>query len=224
MKENIIKHRIQKHVIDVLSGVEFARFRDLRPKHTDTNLLTYHIKLLLDRDLIGRNKSGYYITQKGVSAHKVLTKKIVNTAVPSDILIMFVVQNSNGDLLLQKRLEHPYLNAWSLPSNIVLATDKNLKHSASRIAKQRLGITDKELSHAGQANIRISSKSGSLPTMVHVFKFDSDDIKTNDIIIWARPHKLDNYKLVPGVDNIVARTFFNDPFFFEEFEETWQNS
>ena len=36
-------------------------------------------------------------------------------------------------------------------------------------------------------------------------------------LVWARPHRLAEYDLAPAVEQIVARTFFRDPFFFEEF-------
>ena len=41
-----VTHHIQKHILDVLMYTAVARFRDLRPPRTDTNLFTYHLNVL----------------------------------------------------------------------------------------------------------------------------------------------------------------------------------
>jgi hypothetical protein len=51
MLEQTINHHIQKFILHYLISHEFARFRDLRPPKVDTNLFSYHLKLL--------QKSGY---------------------------------------------------------------------------------------------------------------------------------------------------------------------
>ena len=43
----IIEHHIQKHILSVLMHTKFARFRDMRPPKVDTNLYSYHLKLLI---------------------------------------------------------------------------------------------------------------------------------------------------------------------------------
>ena len=47
----------------------------------------------------------------------------------------------------------------------------------------------------------------------------TDDITPHERLIWARPHKLAQYTLAPAVEQIVARAFFRDPYFFEEFDD-----
>jgi len=41
--------------------------------------------------------------------------------------------------------------------------------------------------------------------------------------VWARPHRLGDVTLAPAVEEIMARTFFKDDFFFEEFVVEWSN-
>jgi hypothetical protein len=36
-----------------------------------------------------------------------------------------------------------------------------------------------------------------------------------------QPHKLHTLELAPGIEEIIARTFFRDPFFFEEYAYEW---
>lgn len=215
-------HHIQKHIIDVLMYTEVARFRDLRPPRTDTNLFSYHLNTLIKLKLVKKLEIGYTLTTNGLSyVDRVSTEKRVVRMQPK-IISMLLVQNSEGDILLQRRRKQPYINAWTLPYGKIHIDDETLEAAAQREVKEKLGITGQALIHAGVCYIRVKAGDDILSTTTtHVFKFNSDYIKTTDDIIWARPHKLDQYRLAPAVQSIVSRGFFNDPFFFEEFEEEW---
>jgi ADP-ribose pyrophosphatase YjhB (NUDIX family) len=217
-----VNHHIQKHIIDVLMYAEVARFRDLRPPKTDTNLFSYHLNTLIKLDLVKKLELGYTLTTNGLSyVDRVSTEKRVVRMQPK-IISMLLIQNSEGDVLLQRRRKQPYINAWTLPYGKIHIDDATLEAAAQREVEEKLGIKGQKLSHAGVCYIRVRAGKDILSTTTtHVFKFNSDNIKTTDDIIWARPHKLDQYRLAPAVQAIVSRGFFNDPFFFEEFEEEW---
>lgn len=217
-----VNHHIQKHIIDVLMYTEVARFRDLRPPRTDTNLFSYHLNTLIKLKLVKKLEIGYTLTTNGLSyVDRVSTEKRVVRMQPK-IISMLLIQNSEGDVLLQRRRKQPYINTWTLPYGKIHIDDETLELAAQREVKEKLGITGQALIHAGVCYIRVKAGDDILSTTTtHVFKFNSDNIKTTDDIIWARPHKLDQYRLAPAVQSIVSRGFFNDPFFFEEFEEEW---
>ena len=217
-----VNHHIQKHIIDVLMYTEVARFRDLRPPRTDTNLFSYHLNTLMKLGLVKKLETGYTLTTNGLSyVDRVSTEKRVVRMQPK-IISMLLIQNGEGDVLLQRRRKQPYINAWTLPYGKIHIDDATLEAAAQREVEEKLGIKDQALKHAGVCYIRVKAGDDILSTTTtHVFRFNSDDIKTTDDIIWARPHKLDQYRLAPAVQAIVARGFFNDPFFFEEFEEEW---
>ncbi|MDB5160517.1 MAG: hypothetical protein JWO99_780 [Candidatus Saccharibacteria bacterium] len=217
-----VNHHIQKHIIDVLMYTEVARFRDLRPPRTDTNLFSYHLNTLIKLGLVKKLEPGYTLTTNGLSyVDRVSTEKRVVRMQPK-IISMLLIQNSEGDVLLQRRRKQPYINAWTLPYGKIHIDDATLEAAAQREVEEKLGIKGQKLGHAGVCYIRVRAGEDILSTTTtHVFKFNSDDIKTTDDIIWARPHKLDQYRLAPAVQAIVSRGFFNDPFFFEEFEEEW---
>ena len=217
-----VNHHIQKHIIDVLMYTEVARFRDLRPPRTDTNLFSYHLNTLIKLKLVKKLEIGYTLTTNGLSyVDRVSTEKRVVRMQPK-IISMLLIQNSEGDVLLQRRRKQPYINAWTLPYGKIHIDDVTVEVAAQREVKEKLGITGQALIHAGVCYIRVKAGDDILSTTTtHVFKFNSDNIKTTDDIIWARPHKLDQYRLAPAVQSIVSRGFFNDPFFFEEFEEEW---
>lgn len=43
----------------------------------------------------------------------------------------------------------------------------------------------------------------------------------NEHLAWVSPRKLLELDLAPAIEQIVARTFFRDPYFFEEFTVNW---
>jgi len=217
-----VSHHIQKYIIDVLMYTQVARFRDLRPDKTDTNLFTYHLKSLVKSGMVTKVEGGYSLSLAGLSyVDRVSTEKKTIRTQPK-IITMLLIQNGDGDILLQRREKQPYINAWTLPYGKLHIDDMTLQQAAKREAKEKLGLDDQELRHAGDCYIRVKTGDEILSTtLAHVFAFNRDDIETSDTIMWARPHKLDQYRLAPAVQSIVSRGFFNDPFFFEEFEESW---
>ena len=137
------------------------------------------------------------------------------------IITMLVIQNSNGDVLLTRRMKQPYIETWTLPYGRLHLDDKSVQAAAMREAKEKLGM-DFTPEHAGDCYIRVQNTAGEIisSTLAHVFRHYTDDIIETETIHWARPHKLAQYDLAPAVEQIVARTFFRDPYFFEEFNET----
>lgn len=201
-----------------------ARFRDLRPPKTDTNLFTYHLKLLVKDELVQKVDNGYTLSQKGISYVDRLSTQTSTVRLQPKIITMFVIQNSEGDLLLQRRDKQPYIDSWTLPYGKLHIDDANLMEAAQREVFEKLGLANQELAHAGDCYIRVKNdKEIVSSTLAHVFRFERDNIQTSDNIQWVRPHKLSQYELAPAVEQIVARVFFRDDHFFEEFEEDWYN-
>ena len=219
-----LDHHIQRHIISVLMFRKLARFRDLRPPKTDTNLFTYHLKVLLKDGLIDKTEGGYTLSQNGMSyVDRVSTEKFLVRSQPK-VITMMVVQNSDGDVLLQRRTKQPYIDTWTLPYGKLHIDDPSIEAAAKRETFEKLGLNNQPLTHAGDCYIRVKSGGAILSTtLAHVFRFNSDAIVASENIMWARPHKLANNDLAPVVEAIVTRTFFGDDHFFEEFEEDWYN-
>lgn len=216
-----VKHVIQQYIIDQLSRLEVARFSDLRPPKTDTNLFAYHLKVLVGHGLVEKADDGYRLGLAGLSYARdagIDTKSQFR----AQIVTMLVIQNSDGGLLLQKRAEQPFINTWELPSAQPAVDDVTIAASAQSIASAISEIVPVELRHAGEAYIRVYGRGDLLmTTLAHIYRFESDNIKTDDSLVWASPHALGHYSLAPGVESIVARSFFNDDCFFEEYNEDW---
>lgn len=219
-----VNHYIQKHILDVLMYQKAARFRDLRPPRTDTNLFTYHLNNLVKMGMVNKIDGGYTLSADGLAyVDRVSTEKKVIRSQPK-IITMLVVQNSDGDILLQRRTKQPYIETWTLPYGKLHIEDTSVKSAARREAFEKLGLQNQSVEHAGDCYIRVIAGGELLSsTLAHVFRFYRDDITLGDDLVWARPHRLSDFTLAPAVEEIMARTFFKDDFFFEEFVVEWSS-
>jgi len=199
-----------------------ARFRDMRPPRTDANLYSYHLTQLVKGGLIKKVEAGYTLDTAGlVYTDRLNADKLFVRQQPK-IVTMLVVQNSDGDTLLQRRTKQPYIDMWTLPNGKFHIDDKSLLAAAKREASEKLKLEDQEMTHAGDCYVRVHHGETTMTvTLVHVFTFNRDDIEMDENLMWVQPHKLPQMELAPGVSDIIARTFFRDPFFFEEFEQDW---
>jgi ADP-ribose pyrophosphatase YjhB (NUDIX family) len=202
---------------------KIARFRDLRPPKVDTNLFTYHLNSLVKQGMVEKVEGGYALSAVGLSyVDRVSTEKKTIRTQPK-IITMLVIQNSNGDILLQRRTKQPYIDTWTLPYGKLHVEDASVKEAAQREAFDKLGLEHQEMEHAGDCYIRVYTDDTLLSTtLAHVFRFYKDDIEASDTIKWVRPHKLHQFTLAPAVEEVMTRTFFKDPFYFEEYDVTWR--
>lgn len=212
-----VKHKIKKYIIEHLITTEYARFKDLRPPRVETNAFTYHLNGLVAQGFVEKSARGYSL---GPSGLRYLHAQAQQTA--PGVMVMALVQNSDGDVLLERRTSHPHMNSWALPFRPVLGEDASLMIAADRLIHTALGVADSTHSHAGDCYIRVVSGGEVLSsTLVHLYSFNIDSIKTTEDLVWARPHKLDQYTLYPATAEIMTRGFFRDPYFFEEFTVEW---
>ena len=220
-----VKHRIQIQIIDYLVFHEVARFAELRPKGVDTNLCTYHLGKLVSKGIIDKQINGYSLTLAGMAFAENRKSVVMNGSLHSKITVFFLMQNSEGDVLLERRTKQPFMNCWTLPFGEIDSKDESVLDAGRREFKKKFSTETAGIVHAGICYIRVKNEQGvQLTTLAHVFRHNSDNILQTDTLSWARPHKLDQYRLAPGTEPVIARGFFNDPFFFEEFDEAWPAS
>ncbi len=214
----IPEHHIQKHILGMLMHMKYARFRDMRPPKVDTNLYTYHLNLLKKRGFVIKTDDGYCLGWEGLSYVDRVSIKSLKIRTQPKIITMIVIQNTNGDVLLQRRTKQPHIDTWTLPYGKLHIDDESVLAAAQREAREKLAVDQLPLTHAGDCYIRVLIEGEILSsTLAHVFYSETNDIVPGEEFAWARPHRLAEYDLAPAVEQIVARTFFHDPFFFEEF-------
>lgn len=222
MLEQEITHHIEKYIIGVLYRQKAARFRDLRKPRVETNLFSYHLKQLLAQGVVKKVDGGYTLGQKGLAYVDRVSETNMNVRTQPKIVTMLVVQNGYGDVLMWRREKQPYIDTWTLPYGKVHIDDESIEAAAWREADEKLNLRGVLVKHAGDCYIRVRVDGNILSsTLAHVFRLDTDDIEPSDRLRWIQPHKLGQLDLAPAVEQIVARTFFRDPYYFEEFTVEW---
>ena len=238
-----VKHQIGRDIMEYLAAHEYARFRDMRPADVTTNLFTYHCKLLIKSELIDKVDARYILTAKG----RAYVDRFSGVAAPRQspkVIVMLLVQDGYGNILVKRQHRQPYMGMWTLPSAEMLIDDLSVTAAAERIACQQLDYEPVVLRHVGDCYITVGSHvqvaasphGGGLladgavinlateqkfiaetRTFVHVVRFETDDLVNSDKAQWVEPLALTRMGAAPGVEQLVARSFFGDDFFFEEF-------
>jgi len=242
--KDTISHHIERSVISYLMIHEYARFSDMRPSNVDTNLFTYHLKCLVKQNYVEKIEKGYRLSTKGLVYVDRVSVDRMRLRTQPKIITMLLVQDGYGKILLQKRSKQPYINTWTLPYGKLHIDDKSVKAAAVREASEKLQYTPHAVRHVADCYIVVgknsrvdvqSSAAGSLRdgdtialggheaftietrTLVHLVRFETDAIAASDHLQWVEPLDLPGLTLAPAVEQIVARAFFGDEFFFEEF-------
>jgi len=221
IEQYTINHHIGRSIVAHLQTHKYARFSDMRPKSVDTNLFTYHLKLLAKSGFIEKTDQGYTLGPKGlIYVDRVSTENMKLRTQPK-IITMLLIQNSEGRVLLQKRTKQPYIESWTLPYGKLHIEDESVLSAASRESKEKLDFTPQSLRHVGDCYIvthqTVNGPTIQSRTLAHITRFETDTIKTSESLKWIKPLNLNSFTLAPAVEQIVARAFFNDTFFFEEF-------
>lgn len=222
IEQDTLTHHIQRHIVKYLLTHHYARFRDMRPPRIDTNLYSYHLKLLQAGKLITKTPEGYTLSAKGLAYVDRVNAEHMKVRTQPKIITMLLVQDGYGKVLVQRRTKQPYINTWTLPYGKIHIDDQSVVAAAGREAHEKLAFTpDRPIRHVGDCYIRVVTDGQVLSTtLAHICRFETDDIAETDDIKWIEPLDLARLNLAPAVEHIVARAFFGDEFFFEEFEVT----
>jgi len=224
MQITVAKHEIQKHILSYLTYHKIARFRDLQPPKVKTNLFSYHLKLLIKNDMVEHADDGYTLSILGLAYIDRLNDEGEFAYRQPKQVTMFVIQNSDGGVLLERRTKQPYIDTWTLPNGKLTIDDESLHDAAVNEIYSKIGLRQTQIRQVGDCYIRVNSNDAPITvTFAHVFAFENDDIIADGVnYLWIYPRKLDTIVLAPAVDQIIARTFFRDPLFFEEFVHDWK--
>ncbi|MDB5176562.1 MAG: hypothetical protein JWN75_230 [Candidatus Saccharibacteria bacterium] len=222
IEQTEVKHIIQKHILSVLLHQQTARFKDMRMPRTDTNLYSYHLTQLVKGGLVKKVEGGYSLDTKGlVYVDRLNVEKLFVRPQPK-IVTMIIVQNGYGDVLMYRKKRQPFIGRWTLPFGKIHNDDMSISDAAQREVQEKIGDIDITLRHVGDSYIRTTHDGMVATAMIaHVFYGQIDDFTPADNQYWISLRKLETYDTGPAIKEIIARTLFRDPFFFEEFEEAW---
>lgn len=207
----------KKYALSKLKQSKFARFSDIKPSKVSTNSFSYHLKGLIKEGWVIKTSKGYTLAPRGLAyAAREPADKLVR--MQPNVSVALLVQDSNGRVLLKKYAEQPYIGQWGLPSVAAGVADVSILEAGEWACRQIFKITPSNMRHVGDCYVRLhKGKLALVSNLSHIIRFELFNYKLTDEFMWVEPLDLTQVMLVPGTENIVARTFFNDSFFFEEF-------
>lgn len=243
-KHDTIKHAVGRGIMAYLATHEYARFSDMRPPKVDTNLFTYHLKLLVKAGYIVKDDMRYTLSIKGkVYIDRHLSDGVAVRTQPR-ILVVLLIQDGYGNIVVTERHMQPYINTCTLPYGEMQIEDASVIAAAQRIATETLHYTPIAMRHVGDCYITVghTAKVAAKPieagmlidgdilhlntmevfqvetrTLMHVVRFETDEYAGNDACKWIEPLALAKMNPAPGIEQVISRSFFGDAFFFEEF-------
>jgi 8-oxo-dGTP pyrophosphatase MutT (NUDIX family) len=211
-----VEHHIQKYIIGILTYRKIARFRDLRPPKTDTNLFSYHLKSLIKAGFIIKLEYGYSLSHRGLRYVDRLSHEMVKVREQPKIITMLNLTNTKGEVIVQKRNKQPYIDTWTLPNGKLHLDDASLIDAANREAYEKLGLSGLILGHAGDCYIRVFADTELLSTtFAHIFTGKVEDKNLPDATRFVLPTDLSALTLAPAVKDIVELSSTASPFFAE---------
>lgn len=194
----------------------------MRAPRTDTNLYSYHLTQLLKSGYVKKVEGGYTLDTKGLMYVDRLNAEKLFVRQQPKIVTMIVLQNGYGDVLMYRKLRQPFLGLWTLPFGKLHAEDTSIAEAAEREMSEKVGNANAKLRHAGDCYIRTQHDGQTITSLLaHVFHGTIDEFVPDEHLEWISLRKLEEYDTFPAAKDVIARTLFQDPFFFEEFTEAW---
>lgn len=203
--------------MQVLVLREYARYSEMRPDKIDSNLYAYHLNRLVLSGYVEKVDKQYRLSLKGLryveytsSSMKINSQPKITTAV--------LVNDSNGNILLTKRLKQPYINYYGLPLGKIHSNkDGSILGSAIRELYEKTSIKHKKMKHIGDVYLKIYIKGVLISDLLaHVFFATcKKEVSINDSSLWVAKKDIGSIKLIPGVKEIIELADSGERFFEE---------
>ena len=196
----------------------------MRPPDVDTNLYSYHLKLLIRQGFIEKTDQGYTLTMPGQAYIDRVNLVTTKRTLQPKIITLLIIQDGYGNVLMYPKRRQPFMGQWTLPLGKVHNSDTSVRQAVQReIAEKISQEIAIDAQHVGDAYIRIKQGDDVLmSTLAHVFYGQVEGLdEPNEYWQWVSLRSLDERDTAPAISDIIARTLFRDPFFFEEFDVSW---
>ncbi len=134
-------NQIQLEILSSLTTSERKRFNQLKPAGMENDQFNYHLKFLLEKNLVEKAEDGYGLTLQG----KKFVSNMTLDGVVEDLfkvsIAAYVVREREGEhqMLLQRRSRYPYKGDVSSVSGKV-RKGEHVEAAASRKLREETGL------------------------------------------------------------------------------------
>lgn len=200
-------HQIQKYIMKVLTYQATARFSELRPPRTDSNLFSYHLKALVKEGLLEKAQpGGYRLTPQGLFLVDRVSGEKFEPRLQPKLITMTVVEDESGRIGLQERQKQPFIGRWTLPSGKV-HLGESLAESAERELCEKAGLEHTVVRHVGDSYIHAYQGEVLVSSVLaHVFTARVRAIPAGSSLRFVPPAEVARYPLLPGVGALIETT------------------
>lgn len=214
-------HHIQKHILKTLCFYKWARFRDMRPDNTDTNLYNYHLKLLMKNGLVEKEvDKGYRLSPKGLQYIDYI--RVADFALKMrPKLTTSTVSIKDEHILLWKKHRQPFIGKWEIPNGKVYFEDASILTSAKRDLAYLTPDTPQDIMHRGVVEYIVRINGSMIAHNVsHVFTASITNMNYKSAR-YVQLKELDTLKLVPGARKVIDCVINEETFFYKYFDIDW---
>ncbi len=170
-----IEHSIQLSILKHLLFKPKARFRDLNKSDLTNDHFTFHLKRLIELDLIKKEEIFYQLTPKGLElAGRLDLKKMEIVRSPKVGVCLFITRINKGktEILLEERLKDPSKGkAGSHTEKVKFG--ESIFETTKRCLKEETGL-EGEFKYAGAIRvIRIRENYPFVDVLLNYFKVNN---------------------------------------------------
>lgn len=214
-------HHIQKHILKTLCFNKWSRFRDMRPKNTDSNLYNYHLRLLLKANMIEKvDGKGYRLSPDGLRFVDHASLENVEPRWQPKITTQLVSIKDDG-VLLWPKMKQPFIGTWSLPNGKMHYDDTSVETAMRREISYFANEKPTGLKSRGVIEYNASINGIIVShTIAHIFTAVVEDV-SSDRARWVSMNDLAELKATPGTVQAIAATQNESGYFYKYYDIDW---
>lgn len=214
-------HEIQQYIVKQLVHQEVCRYRDIKPKEVEGNLFTYHLRRLIQENIIEKCPNGYRLTGNGLRLVDNLSLQSMQPRIQPKIATLVACQNNNQEWLLYRRSKQPFLGKIGFPYGKIHLGER-IAEAADRELVEKTGINAK-LVHVGDAYLTVDDGTSLITHMLfHIFYGvePSGELQQETAIgscFWQSEQDIVKEQTIPGFTEILRciKSKQRWPFFIE---------
>lgn len=215
-------HHIQRFILDVLRHNEYARFRDLRPPQTDSNLFNYHLKQLQKHGMLEKTTQGYTLSLAGIVYIDRISSVNKKPRQQPKIMTMTIIVNELGEVLIRNKTSQPMINRPTFIAGMPHMDDETIEDAARREIAEKVKFTPELIDHVGDCYMTITYEGLNLmKTLMHIFlvRVEKSQIKLRNGLQWRHTDNLDDAAHATRLLAPKIATMAPDKLFFEQYRE-----
>lgn len=216
-------HHIRKYILQTLTTVKWARFRDMRPEKVDTNLYAYHLKQLIKDGYIENNsQKGYRLSPMGLRFVDHVSLENFEPRWQPKILTMLFAEHDKK-ILMWPKYKQPFIGKWSLPSGKMHYDDVTVHDAMVRETGYYLHATPSGLRQIGVVEYSAFINNDLVShTIAHIFTASiTPDMVSHPQAKWIDACSLAPTESSPGTNKVIDLAQTKKEFFFESFSVNW---